>query len=301
MRDDPAARRRDFKRVTQVYLQLTADARRKFGDSPSRRPQAAPQTHAPRATQCFALELFAGHGDLSGALREQGLEVGAPVGTKRLPLLDLLDRRILQEICAWIKRGKVWLVHLGAPGSPWSAKDVEPGRGRRDRRCARVTVEIMRACRKAGVFVSLENPSGSALWRWEPLVSELRLADCVDIELDMCRFGTPYQKPTRFSSNLPLLHGELARRCQCSGLHIRLQGTVTTHDGAGGLETHWASSFAARYPPELCRAFARAAARVAPDSARCHGRDPAWVWTSQALFAAAGRPATRARAPQCPV
>ncbi|CAK0895895.1 unnamed protein product [Prorocentrum cordatum] len=103
---------------------------------------------------------------------ELGLAVAAPIDIKFGGWGDLLRPGIETVVRQWIVSRKVWFVHFGTPCTPWW---------------------------------SLENPRGSRLFSWEPLQKFLSEHSKVSVVYDCCRFGAPYQKPTRIESDLPEL------------------------------------------------------------------------------------------------
>ena len=88
--------------------------------------------------------------------------------------------------------------------------------------------KLFNLCEKLGVGVWIENPDTSWWWRQKNFCA-YRSPDSPDIcRLCFCRFGTPWKKPTRICTNLPLLRG-LRVWCHCSNNHQQLRGNSTLH------------------------------------------------------------------------
>ena len=78
----------------------------------------------------------------------------------------------------------------------------------------------------------------------------------------MCAYGAAWKKPTGLCSNLPNF-ASAVRRCPGCKRHVILQGSVFVE----GVGWRWRTSYAAAYPPALCRAVARVLGDAAPPSA----------------------------------
>ena len=143
---------------------------------------AAPEPAAARTQTCpsgrprsrFFLELFAGHGHLSGAVLHTGLAVGVPFERKDGVHLDLLDPRVISLILQWIAQGRVWWIHFGTPCT-WASRARTTGSSQAStavlgRECAEVSVRFLKAIKRALnrhlIYITLENPVTSALWKW---------------------------------------------------------------------------------------------------------------------------------------
>ncbi|CAK0843206.1 unnamed protein product, partial [Prorocentrum cordatum] len=241
------------------------------------RPGHAAERQAPAAARPrrrFFLELFAGHGHLSGAVLHTGLEVAAPFEKKNGAHLDLLDPRVISLVLQWIAQGRVWWIHFGTPCA-WASRARSTGSSQSaaavsGRECAEVTVRFLKAIKRALnkhlTYITLENPATSALWEWEPLSQALSSLEAKFVDFDMCRFGTPYRKATRFAFTQPRLEEYIQLRCSCSGPHLILQGKVTIPND-NGFRSVWLTELAGKYPPRLCRAVAHCAQLAAPPAA----------------------------------
>ena len=77
------------------------------------------QYHGDRGRGNFFLELFAGTGRLSGAIRNKGDAVLEPVEIMNDAAFDL-RRREAQRLLRWIKSGTSGFVHVSTPCTIWS-------------------------------------------------------------------------------------------------------------------------------------------------------------------------------------
>ena len=151
--------------------------------------------------------------------------------------------------------------------------------------------------RTLGVFFSIENPASSELFAWPSLARALRKAKAISVPFAQCRYGTPYRKLTLIVTNLPTL-ARFEAPCICRRHSEILQGWIRLPNGRWS----WRTALASAYPPRLCRAYAEAAALMAPPGARCAGQglgiERRW---ERELAAAVGAEEPPARlAPSCP-
>lgn len=264
---------------------------------PEGRPAAQPRR--------WALELFSGCARLTAAWREATLAAGPHFDILNGHLFDLTNSRILAVVLEWIAKGSCWLVHLGTPCTVWSVARTSASStsstAMTGRACARAAVQVLRAARLAGTYVVHENPKTSALYQWPPMARELKRLKCDFIQVDMCRFGAPFQKSGLFASNLPNLRSYIGLLCTCTQPHLRLQGTATLEEN-GRRKSVWLTSLAGRYPPALCRAYAACARASAPTSAISSDSDDGRLVARllERLAAAAGGHAEPLPAPRCP-
>ncbi|CAK0812001.1 unnamed protein product, partial [Prorocentrum cordatum] len=251
----------------------------------------------PRRGRRFFLEIFSGEGYLTGAILEAGLRAGVPMDLVKGPQFDITDPKVQRVVIGWIRSGAIWLMHLATPCTRWSiarsSGTAEPAGGLA---AARFTVRLIQECRRSGVHFTLENPQRSRLWTWRPLARALRASASTFVDLCQCRFGTPFQKPTRLAASHPLF-ASLARECRCRRRCEVLQGKVLVRG-----RWEWKTSLAAAYPPSLCRAYASAAQLLAPPAAaRPDGE--AYLerrWERQ-LASACGCSSVAVDAPRCPL
>jgi len=229
-----------------------------------RQPRPARQDRLPSGK--FVLELFAGCMALSAAVANAGLRVACPFELQRGGVFNVLGRAARQLLRDWLHQGRVWALCLGTPCTRWTtANTTSRSGGETDRagmQCAWFTVEMLRICRKLGIYVLLENPWSSGLWRWEPLRRELRRLGSVGQLVHMCAHGCAWKKPTCLHTNLPGSE-RLQRTCPGHKEHVRLQGTVL-HPQLG---RKWRTWFASAYPAGMCRDVAAVLCDAAPKAA----------------------------------
>ena len=228
-----------------------------------------------------ALEVFSGSGALSKAWWQCRRLAGVPIFELDIAndgSLDLLTRKLQQNVLGWVRAGLVTTVWLGTPCNSWSrAREIPggppplrsgdfplglPGLRRADadkvrigNELARFSAQLFRTCRTLGVPCAIENPHMSRLWNapFTPQVTPpgSRSAKPIrDTIIDMCQYGTEYRKRTRIRS-VHIDFGPAACRCTgrtaCSrsGLpHVHLQGKSN-----GAFLTLRAEA----YPRGLCR------------------------------------------------
>lgn len=188
---------------------------------------------------------------------------------------DLTRRRRVRRLAEDIARGLFFMLHFAPPCSTWSRARIprlrKVGRyieglpqltaaGRRQLELgtalARATVELVLAAIASGIGFSLENPLTSMLFQWPPMRKIMELPGVYVIDLDYCRYGTPWRKPTRIITNVSALI-PLGVRCLGDHRHQELRGRAP--DGR-----LW-SRIACPYPAALCAAYAekvRAAVRA---------------------------------------
>ena len=248
----------------------------------------------------FMLELFSGRGRLVGACAEKGLRIGPAFEIRDGRWFDLCDRKVLAIVRRWIKTGRIWYIHLGTPCSGFSvACSSKRGKSRHhSERCAAVTLQIVKLCRRHGVYWSVENPASSKLFAWQPFMAEGAKQSATYTVYDNCRYGTPWLKPTALCGTLPGMW-QLGLRCNCCSRHVVLQGKVCCRVSRRQV---WLTSLAAAYPPKLCRSWADVVLAAAPPSARRRPDDPILSshWEADLRAACSCTGPSTARVPACP-
>lgn len=132
-----------------------------------------------------ALEVFSGSGALSKAWRQCRRLAGVPIFELDIAndgSLDLLTRKLQQNVLGWVRAGLVTTVWLGTPCNSWSrAREIPggppplrsgdfplglPGLRRADadkvrigNELARFSAQLFRTCRTLGVPCAIENPT----------------------------------------------------------------------------------------------------------------------------------------------
>lgn len=165
------------------------------------------------------LELFAGTGRLSSCLRDENVGVLDPIELKKGPVFDMRRRSSKQTILAWIRSGRISVVHLGTPCTVFSrarhfirhiprAREKE----RIGLELALFSAEVIALCNRYKVQWSLENPRHSRLFE-VPILADLLQQPFVHVvDMDFCMYGEPYKKPTRIFTTMEEML-ELAKRC----------------------------------------------------------------------------------------
>lgn len=234
-----------------------------------RRPRRVEDSHGDK---CF-LELFAGTGNLTKSFRRRLLRVFPAFEWAKGQQFDLLHPTVQQFVFGLIMGQHVWMVHLGTPCTAWSRarhgiKNLQKARSKEQHAIATAlfTCRVIRECLKRGVAFSLENPSSSRLWQFQPLLDIIADKRVFFVHFDMCMFGEPHRKSTSILTNEPALV-ELGRKCCGGHKHIQLQGSVRVKiDGVW--KTANRTSLAGEYPVKLCDLWAQAVDRVCPPSGR---------------------------------
>ena len=261
--------------------------------SPSSCPSARPRTR-----RRYVLELFVGCMRTTGALLEMGCHACVPIELEHGAWHDLTDKRVQNVILRWPLHVEVWLVHMGTPCTRWSrARTTGKREPKGGMECVFFAARLVRVCARLGVFFSIENPASYELFEWPTLARALRKAKDISVPFARRRYGTPYRKKTLIVTNLPTL-SRLEAPCCCRRHAEILQGRIRLPSGRWS----WRTALASAYPPRLCRAYAAAAAPMAPPGAcsagASQGTERCW---ERELAAAVGAPEPAARlAPACP-
>ena len=213
--------------------------------------------------QLSFIEIFAGTGGLSAAIRHIGLDaVGIDHVVAKRALAPVLRLDLSTEdgkALMWdmLARPSVAFVHLGPPcGTSSRARDIANGGPpplRSDRfpdgrpnltgtDLARVTTAnalyhlVMAFCCQQGILCTIENPSRSFAWQTSHLRGPLRpwSSTLVSIHLHTCMFGSSRRKATKLLANHPGCNAWAA--CVMINTHMR-HGVVS--DPAGPLPLRW--------------------------------------------------------------
>lgn len=111
-------------------------------------------------------------------------------------------------------------------------------------------LRLVRCCLASGTRFAVENPNGSWMWKqvgsasWEDILAWPGVGD---LKVDYCMFGCPWQKRTRFRTDLQLKDQKLF--CTAGLKHVRLRGRCRER----GVNF---TQLAEPYPRPLCYALA---------------------------------------------
>ncbi len=172
-----------------------------------------------RKTKGFFLELFAGSGRLTQAVRDCGGATLAGVEIKQGGHFDLRRRSTQLVVLSWIKSGRVSVVHLGTPCTVFSRarhfirnKVRAAEKERVGVELALFSAEVIQTCERYSVKWSLENPRNSRLFEMIGLAKLLAQQHVHRVEVDYCMYGERFRKPTSIFTNIPELD-LLSKRC----------------------------------------------------------------------------------------
>ena len=188
------------------------------------------------------------------------------------------------------------MIHLGTPCTTWSISRTTGRPQQAGTSLARFTASLINLCAKHGVYISLENPKTSKLFKWGPLQRSLKACRANFLEFDSCAFGTPWKKPTYVATSLPRLL-ELSRSCRCCAPHVRLQGLVRC---GRPLRWTWLTRRAGCYSPQLSRRWAALLREAAPASALDASCSVSAHWEADLSQAVGGDAPDVAFQPKCP-
>lgn len=209
-------------------------------------------------------EIFSGCSTLSDEMQSAGFRTLPPIDIKRFPYIDLCDpanQRIVREI---IVSRAVSYIHFGTPCNVFSRarRNISNHSRARQRELvgcelATFTVEMCCLASRLGIKWLIENPRSSRLWEFPLFDALYGCKDVITIDFDMCRYNTPYKKPTRLLTNFSMLQ-TLNRLC-CHRYHEEvLKGKTLKHDDSG---SRWVNKteLAGAYPASLCGEWAKSA------------------------------------------
>lgn len=141
-------------------------------------------------------------------------------------------------VIAWVKSGLLAAVHLGTPCTVFSRarhgiKHMERAheKERVGIELALFTSEIIQTCNRYKVKWSLENPRHSRLFEFPTLIPLLFNPSVHRVDLDFCRYGERYKKPTTIFTNISEMQ-TLAVHCNHQSHAVTLRGSeVVVVDG----------------------------------------------------------------------
>ena len=138
---------------------------------------------------------------------------------------------------------------------------------------ARRMAQLARIQHRLGRCWSIENPAGSYMWDFAPLVDLAKCPGVIRVVGHQCCFGAEHRKETAWLTNAPWVR-VLDERCPGPPAHPRhpaLTGRAVAPDGS----SVWATALAAEYPEGLCNALAHAYAKALATQPRPPGYGPA--------------------------
>lgn len=175
-----------------------------------------------RSSQLF-LEIFAGHGGVSSALKARGygaLGFEITLGDH----FDVCRAATFRLIKGWLRAHCVCGVWLGTPCTTWPrARRGPPGshwapvrteahtlglsglsvidqqKVRLGNQTAAVSIQIIQLCVALKIPAILENPQSSLLWKHKPMARLLRHSSGSNVDVTMCAFGAPWLKATKIA------------------------------------------------------------------------------------------------------
>eukprot|EP00438_Fugacium_kawagutii_P022823 Skav218923 [mRNA] locus=scaffold2031:18320:23007:+ [translate_table: standard] len=165
------------------------------------------------------LEIFAGTGRLTAAIKNAGMATLAPIDFLNGSHHDMRRRASQLAVLAFLKAGWVRFVHLGTPCTVFSRARHFIKNHERARERERVGVElglfsaeVIEVCNRYNIHWSLENPRSSRLFELPFLSGLLHRKGVVRVDVDFCQYGEPYKKPTSIFSTFAALQ-QLEARC----------------------------------------------------------------------------------------
>ena len=262
------------------------------------------------AGMLFAIEIYAGCARLSGAMAEAGLNLFVPIDKEFGPWADTSNPAVASVILLAFDMGLIWYVHLATECKMWSG--ARHSNSWCDPSVVWFTVAVLqrvKQCQERGlkVWFSIENPYPSSLFDCSQVLELLAALGARIVRYECCAWGAVWQKASQLRTNLPALDG-LSKRCKDMPPHQHeiLEGTVTIlKDGVS--HTAWKTSLAAKYAPDLCRAWARILKDIAPKNALALAAPgakimlPVWQsWLMQACGLEPGPKFPEMPLPTCP-
>ena len=177
------------------------------------------ETPAPEGVQegQFFLEVFSGTANLTLSMRQAGWNTLPPIDIECKGLVlescDVMDPQFCAKVVAWLRSGKVAIIHFGTPcttfsrarrndGGPAPLRSNEflfgiPGIPLDDMIAVQqgtsfleISLEWGAIVLQARGFFSLENPESSMLWLMPQTISFVLKWSAIVQELCMCAFGS---------------------------------------------------------------------------------------------------------------
>lgn len=232
----------------------------------------SPSSVGKRGKPVFFLELFSGTARLTKAMKSQGLRVLPDFEVAKGKEFDLLNPHIQRVILDWMKKGKIWMIHLGTPCTVWSRarhnlKNWKKARQSETRgvACALFTAVVIRLALSLGIRFSLENPQSSRLWRFGPIETIFKDKRIHFFSFHLCQYGAAYKKATSIMTNTKEFE-TLVNICSGGHKHLQLRGSERVKID-GEYVTRNRTAGAGAYPSHLCNDWAQVCRRIAPSDA----------------------------------
>ena len=211
-----------------------------------------------------AWEIFCGEGNLTLAMKHNGIHVVEGFDIKKSPVMDLTNQHVQDRVRDLIRSGHIGYIHFGTPCTIFSRArrgiiNLRKARAREIVGCelAYITAELVVECMRMGIKWSIENPKSSRLWEFPDIQILSTLPGVIAVNFPMCAFGERYKKPTMLLTNSSELTS-LSSIC----IHTRhsevLVGRVKNETGEWVNRTTLAGS----YPHKLCQQWAQAVKRA---------------------------------------
>ena len=221
--------------------------------------------------------MFAGTAGVSRALRRKGYDVFS-FDILQGEAGDLLRPPVLKRIFTLLSSGRCLGLFAGVECTTFSQANTEglrsyayplgvPGLDARLQQKVEygnsllfVAARIFRTCKKFKVPFVWENPHSSRMWDTPQAQEIYEWPDTSDVVTDMCAWGTPWRKRTRFRTWLLPQAADWQVLCRPQGPSKACLFRGVPHVILRGKDAHGRSltKRAAEYPPSLCRAIAAA-------------------------------------------
>ena len=222
-----------------------------------------------KAPPRYVLELFSGSAVLTQALKGHGMRTLPDIDISKGKAFDLTIPRVQSYICSMLKAGMIWYIHMGTPCTVFSRarhniKDFRKARQKETLgvACALFSAEVARLCLRKNIWFSLENPLGSRLWEFGPILELLKNKCICFVQFTMCAYNTQFKKPTGLMTNCPHL-SRLQAFCPGNHAHTVLKGTERVKIDGKWLSRNRTTG-AGEYPRKLCQTWAQILFEQAP-------------------------------------
>ena len=187
------------------------------------------------------LEIYAGSAKISRFMAEKhGWSIGPPIDLSFSPEFDMKEHHVIQWISFMIAEGRLGSFAVEPPCTTYSIMrrpalrdknhpygfnpaDPQTADGNFLGQRAFQVIDLGGKTETPGI---LETPHSSKLKNmpsWKALERKNYVKTC---RTDSCRFGSPHRKSFCFLT-VHLDTAQLEKRCQCEGLHVRIQGQYT--------------------------------------------------------------------------